>query len=114
MRRKMYTLGYSGYDIETFVDKLLVNEIECLIDVREIPISRKKGFAKNALMERFAHCDIEYRHHKALGSPKVLRHQVREDRDYLTFFAGVRRHLRKPDGVEAVLEASEIAREMRS
>jgi len=110
----MYTLGYSGYDIETFVDKLLVNEIECLIDVREIPISRKKGFAKNALMERLADSGIEYRHHKALGSPKVLRHQVRKDRDYLTFFAGVRRHLRKPDGVEAVREAIETAREMRS
>ena len=52
MKRKLYTIGYSGFDIESFIDKLLLNEIECLIDVREIPISRKKGFSKNALLTR--------------------------------------------------------------
>ena len=114
MKRKMYTLGYSGYDIEGFVCKLLANDIECLIDVREIPISRKKGFAKNALMERLAESGIEYRHHKALGSPKDLRHKVREDRDYSTFFSGVRKHLLKPTGVDAVRETIHTAREMRS
>ena len=114
MKRKMYTLGYSGYGIDEFVDKLVASDIECLIDVREIPISRKRGFAKNALREVLLENGIEYRHHKALGSPKILRHQVREDRDYLTFFSGVRKHLRKPAGVEAVTETIRTAREMRS
>ena len=114
MKRKMYTLGYSGYGIDAFVDKLVANDIECLIDVREIPISRKKGFAKNALRESLLDNGIEYRHHKPLGSPKLLRHQVREDRDYSTFFTGVRKHLAKPAGVEAVREAIKTGREMRS
>lgn len=114
MKRKLYTLGYSGFQLETFIAKLRQNEVECLIDVREIPISRKKGFAKTALSEALAESGIQYRHFKSLGSPKLLRHQVREDRDYNFFYKGVRKHLRKEAGVEAISEAIATAREMRS
>ena len=114
MIRKLFTLGYSGFDIDTFVEKLKRNKIECLIDVREIPISRKKGFAKTALSLRLCSEGIEYQHFKALGSPKDLRHKVREDRDYNTFFSGVRRHLRKPAGIDSIQEAIQTARQMRS
>ena len=114
MKRKIFTLGYSGFQLETFIEKLVQHEIECLIDVREIPISRKKGFAKTALTEALLEAGIQYRHFKALGSPKLLRHQVREDRDYNTFYKGVRKHLRKEAGVEAIGEAIATAREMRS
>lgn len=114
MKRKLYTIGYSGFAIDQFVQRLVDHEIECLIDIREIPISRKKGFAKNALRESLANEEIEYLHFKALGSPKELRHRVREDRDYSTFFKGVRRHLKKPLGQTSVKEAIASAREMRS
>ena len=114
MKRKLYTIGYSGFEIESFIDKLLLNEIECLIDVREIPISRKKGFSKNALLTRLDDAGIGYEHYKALGSPKLLRHKVREDRNYTTFFKGVHRHLQKPGGVESITQVIDTSRQLRS
>ena len=114
MKRKLYSIGYSGYEIDAFVDKLLAHEIECLIDVREIPISRKKGFAKNALLTRLNDEGIEYEHYKSLGSPKVLRHRVREDRDYAKFFTGVTKHLRNPAGLDSVRDAITTSRQLRS
>ena len=47
--------------------------VERLIDVRELPISRKRGFAKTALSEALATAGVEYVHLRALGNPKEFR-----------------------------------------
>jgi uncharacterized protein (DUF488 family) len=44
-----------------------------LIDVRELPISRRRGYAKTALSEVLAAEGIEYVHMRALGNPKQFR-----------------------------------------
>ena len=44
-----------------------------MIDVREVPISRKKGFSKNALCKHLADVGIDYLHLKGLGDPKPGR-----------------------------------------
>ncbi len=114
MKRKLFTIGYTGVGINEFVEKLVRHDVECLIDVRELPISRKAGFAKTALGQHLADNGIEYRHFKALGSPKALRHQLRKDRKYPVFFKGVHRHLNQDAGVEEMKQALEVAKEMRS
>ncbi|WP_320668779.1 DUF488 domain-containing protein [Patulibacter defluvii] len=70
-------LGSIGYErfpqVTEFADHLRAAGIERLVDVRELPISRRRGFAKTALSEALAAVGIEYVHLRALGNPKPIR-----------------------------------------
>ena len=113
MIKTLFTIGYTGLQLDNFLEQLEIAKVELLLDVREIPISRKRGFSKNALAEKLMDSGIKYQHLKWLGSPKALRHEVRETRDYNTFFRGVVRHLRQELAVAQLNEAIELAREVR-
>jgi hypothetical protein len=68
------SIGYEGHrDVDVFAMTLATAGVERLLDVRELPISRKKGFAKTALSEALERAGIEYRHLKPLGNPKAFR-----------------------------------------
>jgi uncharacterized protein (DUF488 family) len=43
---QIYTIGYEGTDIERFVRTLKIVGVEQPVDVRAVPLSRKKGFSK--------------------------------------------------------------------
>jgi uncharacterized protein (DUF488 family) len=64
------TIGYEGADVDDFVATLRSAGIRRLIDVRELAISRRRGFAKRALSGALADADIEYVHLRGLGDPK--------------------------------------------
>ena len=68
MKRKLFTIGYIGLTLEEFIDGLTSRGIECLIDTREIPISRKKGFSKSSLELELGRAGIVYRHFRLLDS----------------------------------------------
>lgn len=114
MRRKLFTIGYLGRPLNEFIDGLLSHGIECLIDTREIPISRKKGFSKSSLEAELGRAGIAYHHFRPLGSPRLIRHQLRETGDYDRFFAEVGLHLASIEASEAVREAISLARSMSS
>jgi uncharacterized protein (DUF488 family) len=114
LNRKLFTIGYIGFSLEAFIETLVRHSIECLIDVREIPISRKKGFSKSKLEAALANDGIEYRHFRSLGSPKALRHEVRESRDYDRFFSGVAAHLRTDSAQRDVSEVVFTSRRYRA
>jgi|SRR5579884_2090514 len=82
----LLTIGYEGKSIDEFIDRLHQFNITRLIDVREIPYSRKKGFSKPSLQEKLENANIEYVHLKSLGSPLWLRNRLRKHRDYDYFF----------------------------
>ncbi len=84
--RTIFTAGYEGKEIGEFLDYLNGHDIQRVIDVREIPLSRKKGFSKTVLRQRLAENDIDYVHIKALGSPSHLRKKVYQDKDFNYFF----------------------------
>src|SRR5260221_11891676 len=94
LEQTLRTVGYAGFDLQQFLDAVVRHHIDVLIDIREMPLSRKRGFSKTAFSTALAARDISYVHLPVLGSPKKLRHEVRETQDYGTFFAGVKRHLR--------------------
>ena len=77
-------------------------------------MSRKAGFSKSALRDHLQSVGIGYRHFRFLGSPKALRHEVRETGDYLRFFRGVRKHLKLAHSLEELKESIQIARRERS
>jgi uncharacterized protein (DUF488 family) len=78
------TIGYEGADLDDFVATLRSAGISRLIDVRELAISRRRGFAKRALSAALAEADIEYVHLRGLGDPKEGREAARAG-DYMRF-----------------------------
>lgn len=93
--KQLFTIGYEGIVLEDFLMKLGEENIDILLDIREFPISRRKGFSKNALRDSLTERNIDYRHEKQLGSPKKIRHKLREDHNYKAFFKAFDRHLQK-------------------
>jgi uncharacterized protein (DUF488 family) len=83
--KHLYTAGYEGLDIETFIARLQVEGVSSIIDVRELPLSRKKGFSKTALSERLKAAGIGYFHAPQLGCPKGIRNRYREDNDWVAY-----------------------------
>lgn len=91
--RKLCTIGYEGAEISEFLQTLQDARVDILVDVRELPLSRRKGFSKNALREHLANAGIRYRHERDLGSPREMRHRLRLDWDYDRFFEEYQGHL---------------------
>lgn len=101
----IFTIGYEGKALESFVEELLDAEIEVLVDVREIPTSRKKGFSKTALAARVNDAGIRYLHFKSLGSPRYSRKKLRESGDFEVFSREYAEHLDKNGyDVDALVE----------
>jgi uncharacterized protein (DUF488 family) len=71
------TIGYEAAELDDFVATLLAAGIKRLIDIRELPISRRRGFAKRALSEALADVGIAYVHLRGLGDPKEGRDAAR-------------------------------------
>ena len=93
--KKIITIGYEGADFQHFLGTLQTLGVTTLLDIRELPMSRRRGFAKTALREGLASVDIQYRHEPRLGSPKDIRHQLRDDGDYKKFFKDFGKHLKQ-------------------
>ena len=81
----LYTFGYEGLDIDAFVARLRAAGIQTIVDVRELPLSRKKGFSKSSFSAGLADAGVAYLHAPALGCPKVIRDQYKVDGDWTSY-----------------------------
>jgi uncharacterized protein (DUF488 family) len=79
---ELMTSGYEGLSSQEFFAILNRCGVETLIDVRELPLSRKKGFSKTALSQEAAQRGVGYLHMAALGCPKPIRHDYRQNGDW--------------------------------
>lgn len=77
MDRSLLTIGYEGSTLADFLETLRLASVKTVIDVRDLPLSRKAGFSKNALSEALQECGIAYLHLKELGDPKEGRDAAR-------------------------------------
>ena len=105
----LHTIGYEGSSIGDFLATLETAGINLLIDVRDVPISRKPGFSKNGLASVLAMHNIEYLHLKGLGDPKPGRIAAREGRykDFRRIFAAhLRSKIAQADMVRGIEAAS--------
>ncbi len=73
----LFTIGYESATLEDFLATLKNAGVSLLLDVREFPGSRKKGFSKNALAHSLAANGIQYLHLRGLGDPKPGRDAAR-------------------------------------
>jgi len=75
-----FTIGHSNRGIEEFIDLLRSPHVECVIDVRKIPMSRANPqFNQNALPQVLASGQIAYEHVEALGGRRSTAHSVPGD-----------------------------------
>ena len=109
---KLFTIGYEKRDIAEFVDILLKNRVETVIDIRAVPHSRNRDYTKNHLEKTLSENNIDYLLKKELGSEKELRDKVRSDGDYEQFFKRYDEALRDKAGL--VDELSTIAKKNRA
>lgn len=65
----LYTAGYEGLALDEFLARLRHARIDRLIDIRALPLSRRRGFSKSPLADALAGADIEYVHLRAAGNP---------------------------------------------
>ncbi len=84
--KRLATIGYEDASIEAFLATLKAARVTTVLAVREVAGSRRPGFAKTALRQDVANVGIGYRHEPELGSPRELRHQLRNDGKYGRFF----------------------------
>lgn len=114
----VYTIGYEGYTIENFIKKLKASNIQQLIDVREIALSRKNGFSRSALKSELNKVGIRYEHLKDLGSPKNIRNQLKSsnltDEDYKKFFQEYKKHINDEDVLKNISIIEGLARRKKS
>lgn len=78
----IYTVGYEGEALDAFLARLEAAGVKRVIDTREAPISRKRGFSKTPLKTALAERGIDYVHMKALGTPKPLRDEYKRTHDF--------------------------------
>lgn len=95
--RVLFTIGYEMLNQDIFVEQLSSNNIDILIDIREVPISRKAGFSKKKLMAIVNNAGIEYVHFPELGSPKKARNKLRVTGNFEVFSEEYMEHLRNHD-----------------
>ena len=80
--RQMMTLGYEGLTQDSFFRVLRANYVQTIVDIRELPISRKRGFSKSSLADSARWNSMQYIHIGELGCPKFIRHDFRADKDW--------------------------------
>lgn len=99
-----FTIGYEGTSFEDWINTITAKDIKLIIDVREKPLSRKKGFSKNILASLLRSYNIDYIHIGCLGSPSSLRDYLYETHNYGEFHKRYLSHLiKEQDAIKQLL-----------
>jgi uncharacterized protein (DUF488 family) len=103
----VFTIGYEGLSLTAFVALLARHGIETVVDIRELPLSRKPGFSKQALRHELGLAGFKYVHIVALGCPKPVREGYRRDGDWERYTEGFMQHLGEQQA--ALAELADLA-----
>ena len=110
---KLFTIGYEGTTQDELIAALESAGVRRLIDVRQLPLSRRPGFSKTPLRNALAEHGIDYVHLKALGTPPEGREAARKGRhDAMAVI--YRATLAEPGAIVAAEQLRELASEAPS
>ena len=105
MRTALFTIGYEGRQLDELIAILAAHEIDRVIDVRELPLSRRRGFSKTPLGTALGGAGIDYVHMRQAGNPyRKLKDAIPRNE----LLAKYRTHLR--GARETVAEVADQAR----
>jgi hypothetical protein len=91
----LFTFGYEGFAIDGFIARLKKAGVAVVVDVRELPLSRKKGFSKKAFAAALNEAGIVYTHEPIFGCPKPVRNQYKIDGDWKRYGKAFNSYLAK-------------------
>ncbi len=83
----LFTIGYEGISLEEYLNRLIKNNVQALVDVRNNPVSMKFGFSKNQLKSYCEKLQIDYVHIPEVGIQSELRQELNIQSDYDKLFA---------------------------
>lgn len=104
----IWTIGYEAATFATLLAALRQAGIRMVIDVRELPLSRRAGFSKRVLCASLADAHMGYTHLRGLGTPKEGRLAARRG-DSATFWSIVEAHMRGMEAQADLRRAADIA-----
>jgi uncharacterized protein (DUF488 family) len=104
----LFTFGYEGLSIDAFIARLKKAGVRTVLDVRQLPLSRKPGFSKGALSTALHATGIVYAHVPALGCPRPIRDRYKVDGDWAAYVKAFSAYLAEQG--EAVAELARIAK----
>ena len=82
----LFSIGYESITLEAYINKLIINDVKVLCDVRKNAFSQKYGFSKNQLDQACKGVGILYVHIPHLGIESEERQDLRSQKDYDLLF----------------------------
>lgn len=89
----LFTIGYEGVSIEEYLNKLIINDIKVLCDVRKNSVSMKYGFSKSQLEKACNGVGVRYIHIPELGIESDKRQVLNTQSDYDNLFMSYRNEI---------------------
>ncbi len=108
MLRKLYTIGYEKTAFADFLIALRQAGVAVVIDVRDLPLSRRPGFSKRQLAAGLADAGIAYHHLRALGTPPEGR-EANRGRQWPRFWDIVEARLATAEATLDLARAADMA-----
>lgn len=82
----LFTIGYESISLEKYLNKLVLNDVKLLVDVRKNPLSMKFGFSKSLLKKYCESLNIDYIHIPEVGISSDQRQELNTQEDYNALF----------------------------
>lgn len=82
----LFSIGYEGISLEAYINKLIINDVKILCDVRRNAYSQKYGFSKSQLKTACEGVGIRYIHIPELGIQSEQRKELHSQNDYDLLF----------------------------
>lgn len=104
---QLFTIGYEGISLESYLNKLIINDVHVLCDVRKNAYSQKYGFSKSQLQKACNGVGIQYVHIPELGIESEQRLDLRSQTDYNILFERYEKTTLK-NNLSALLKINEL------
>ncbi len=108
MTALLRTIGYERAAFSDFLTSLQAAGVSHVIDVRDLPLSRRPGFSKRQLAAGLQQAGLHYTHLRALGTPPEGREANRK-RQWPEFWEIVERRLATPEAACDLSRAAALA-----
>jgi uncharacterized protein (DUF488 family) len=105
----VWTIGYEGRTLDQLVADLRTAGVEQVVDVRELPLSRKRGFSKSSLAAALQAAGLAYVGARRVGAPREARHALRDGGAWAPFANAYLAHLDAQG--DALREVERLVRE---
>lgn len=110
---QLFSIGYEGISLETYINKLIINDVHVLCDVRKNAFSQKYGFSKSQLQKACEGVGIRYVHIPELGIESDKRQELHSQTDYDTLFQDYEKTTLKNNHIALLKVKEMIAKDKR-